>query len=68
MIRRIAPDGTIHTVACGGTEDPDAFGLAVNAQLDGPWRIAYDGTQPGAGDEFWLLEIFSGDVLYVGIR
>ena len=69
-IRRIAPDGTIRTVAGGGTEDPDAGGLALNAQLDGPWRIAYDGTQPGVGDELWLLEepFVDGDLLYLGVR
>ena len=43
-IRRIGPDGTIRIVAGGGTEDPDAGGLATRAQLDGPWRIAYDVT------------------------
>jgi hypothetical protein len=69
-IRRIAPDGIIRTVAGGGTEDPDAGGLAIRAQLDGPWRIAYDGTQPGAGDELWLLDepFVDGDLLYLGIR
>ena len=69
-VRRIAPDGTIRTVAGGGTEDPEAGGLAVNAQLDGPWRIAYDGTQPGVGDELWLLDepFVDGDLLYLGIR
>ena len=69
-VRRIGPDGTIRTVAGGGTEDPDAGGLATRAQLDGPWRIAYDGTQPGAGDELWLLDepFVDGDLLYLGIR
>ena len=67
-VRRIGPDGIIRTVAGGGTEDPDAGGLAINARLDGPWRIAYDGTQHGVGDELWLLEILTGDLLYVGIR
>jgi hypothetical protein len=67
-IRRIGSDGIIRTVAGGGTEDPDAGGLAINAQLDGPFRIAYDGTQHGVGDELWLFEVFTGDLLYVGIR
>ena len=67
-VRRIGPDGIIRTVAGGGTEDPDAGGLAIRAQLDGPWRIAYDGTQPNVGDELWLLETPPGDLLYLGIR
>jgi hypothetical protein len=69
-IRRIGADGIIRTVAGGGTEDPDAGGLAINAQLDSPWRIAYDGTQPDGVDELWLLEQpgIGGDLLYLGIR
>jgi hypothetical protein len=67
-VRRIGLDGVIRTVAGGGTEDPDAGGLAILAQLDAPWRIAYDGTQNGVGDELWLLEGAPGDLLYVGIR
>jgi hypothetical protein len=69
-IRRIGPDGIIRTVAGGGTEDPDAGGLAINAQLDSPLRIAYDGTQPDGVDELWLLEQpgIGGDLLYLGIR
>jgi hypothetical protein len=67
-VRRIGPDGIIRTVAGGGTEDPDAGGLAIRAQLNAPWRIAYDGTQSGVGDELWLLDGFSGDLLYLGIR
>jgi hypothetical protein len=67
-VRRIGPDGIIRTVAGGGTEDPDSGGLAIRAQLDAPWRIAYDGTQDGVGDELWLLEGPPGDLLYVGIR
>jgi hypothetical protein len=67
-VRRIGPDGIIGSVAGGGTEDPDAGGLAIKAQLDGPFRIAYDGTQQGVGDELWLLEGVPGDLLYVGIR
>jgi hypothetical protein len=67
-IRRIGPDGIIRTVAGGGTEDPDGGGLAVRAQLDAPWRIAYDGTQNGVGDELWLLDGVPGDLLYLGIR
>ncbi len=67
-VRRIGLDGVIRTVAGGGTEDPDAGGLAIRAQLDAPWRIAYDGTQSGVGDELWLLEGGPGDLLYLGIR
>jgi hypothetical protein len=67
-VRRIGPDGIIRTVAGGGTEDPDAGGLAIRAQLDAPWRIAYDGTQSGVGDELWLLDGVPGDLLYLGIR
>jgi hypothetical protein len=67
-VRRIGPDGIIRTVAGGGTEDPDAGGLAIRAQLDAPWRIAYDGTQSGVGDELWLLQGPPGDLLYLGIR
>jgi hypothetical protein len=67
-VRRVGPDGIIHTVAGGGTEDPDAGGLATRAQLDGPFRIAYDGTQDRVGDELWLLEGAPGDLLYLGIR
>jgi hypothetical protein len=67
-VRRIGPDGIIRTVAGGGTEDPDAGGLAIRAQLNAPWRIAYDGTQSGVGDELWLLDGFPGDLLYLGIR
>jgi hypothetical protein len=69
-IRRIGPDGIIRTVAGGGTEDPDAGGLAINAQLDSPSRIAYDGTQPDGVDELWLLEQpgIGGDLIYLGIR
>jgi hypothetical protein len=67
-VRRIGPDGIIRTVAGGGTEDPDAGGLAIRAQLDAPWRIAYDGTESGVGDELWLLDGVPGDLLYLGIR
>jgi hypothetical protein len=67
-VRRVGPDGIIRTVAGGGTEDPDAGGLATRAQLDAPWRIAYDGTQSGVGDELWLLDGVPGDLLYLGIR
>ncbi len=67
-IRRIGPGGIIRTVAGGGTEDPADGGLARNAQLDGPFSIAYDGTEPGVGDELWVVEGLSGDLLYLGIR
>lgn len=66
-VRRIGPDGIIHTVAGGGTQDPDDGGLAIDAYFDGPHFIAYDGTQENVGDEFWVIDN-SGDLTYVGIR
>ena len=65
-IRRIGPDGTILTVA-GGADDPNG-GLAINAQIDRPWRIALTAPNP-AGDELWLLDepFVDGDLLYLGI-
>ena len=67
-VRRIGPGGEIRTVAGGGTEDPADGGASRQAQLDGPWSIAFDGTEPGAGGELWVVEGDSGNLLYVGIR
>jgi hypothetical protein len=67
-VRRIGPGGIIRTVAGGGTEDPADGGLARDAALEGPFRIAYDGNEQGVGAELWIVEALSGDLLYLGIR
>ena len=67
-IRRIGAGGNIATVAGGGTEDPADGGLARDAALDGPWNLAYDGTEPGVGSELWVVEVGAGDLLYLGVR
>ncbi len=67
-VRRIGPGGNIQTVAGGGTEDPADGGLARNAHADGPWKIAYDGTERGVGPELWVVEGDTNDLLYLGIR
>jgi serine/threonine-protein kinase len=67
-VRRIGSDGIIRTVAGGGNQDPDGGGWAIDANLDRPSNIAYDGTQENVGDEFWVVESVSGDLSYVGLR
>ncbi len=65
-VRRISPNGTITTIAGGGTEDPVNGGAARNAELEGPWSIAYEGTEPGIGDELWILEGDTGYLFLLG--
>ena len=42
VVRKVAPDGVITTVAGGGTANPGLGGLATDAQLNSPAGIAFD--------------------------